>query len=114
MASEAALKQLKATAEAFQKIDRTRLLRKSIGEESLEESIQPILDELGRKLAFATQYAPLVHETYVEHVRSHIQAAIDQLTAQAARATPDYIANKAALLQQLRSYLDALELHWAP
>ncbi len=114
MASPTVIKQLQVTAEAFEKIDRIRLLRKSIGEESLEEFIQPLLNELARKLEFAKQYAPQVHDTYVEHARSQFQAATNELVAQAARPTPDYIANKANLLAQLQSYLTALDVHWAP
>lgn len=114
MASDNHVKGLKTTAANFSKIDRAKLLRTSIGEESLERDLQPILAEYERKLEFAVRYAPDVHDQHVEHVRAHIQAAVDQLNAQAARATSDYINNKAALLSQLRTYLDTINLQWPP
>ena len=115
MGSKTVLTALTSTADAFAKIDQARLIRKSLGEESLEGPIKPILEELKHKLEFAQRYAPFVHDSYVTHVHQQLQAAINALNEQAQRQSAgEYIANKQALLNNLNTWLESVKVHWAP
>ena len=57
MATEQKLKELLAAITALSQIERDKLLRKNLGEESLEKEIQPILDDLNKRTDFASKYA---------------------------------------------------------
>ncbi|OAI52517.1 hypothetical protein AYO46_00740 [Betaproteobacteria bacterium SCGC AG-212-J23] len=114
MASQAVLTALKNTTDAFAKLDEGRLLRKNLGDESLEVPLKPILAQLKRKLDFANRYAPLVHDSHVTHVQQHFQAAVAGLGQQAQLASAgEYIANKQGLLNNLNAWLDAINVNWA-
>src|SRR4051812_7675911 len=115
MASQSVLAAFKSTADAFSKIDEARLLRKSLGEESLEVQLKPILEQLRRKIDFAQRYAPLVHDSHATQVQQQLQAAVAGLNEQANRGNAsEYIANKQGLLSSLNTWLDGANAYWPP
>ena len=112
MASEQKIKELAEVVVKLEKIERDKLLRRGLGEESLEQSLTPLLEEVTNKSEFATKYALSTYEGNVDAVKNCLNAIADQFHTQAGRSNPDYIANKAGFLQEVRNQLENMRAHW--
>jgi hypothetical protein len=115
MASQSALSALRTTADAFARIDESRLLSENLDDALPEVPLKPTLDQLKRKLDFVLHYAPLVHDSYVDHAQQHFQAALNDLNegVQLANSAED-VATKQTLLNRLNASIEAVNVHWAP
>jgi hypothetical protein len=98
---------------AFHTIDPTRLLRPSLGEESLESVLKPKLDDLAKRLHFALKYAPQVNDVYVNHVHNYLNTINQHLNSQAQRSNADYVSNREAFLQAFSEQVEVMKQHWA-
>ena len=113
MATEQKLKELLAAITALSQIERDKLLRKNLGEESLEKEIQPILDDLNKRTDFASKYAKDVHDSYIEAIKNSFLQISQHLTTQANRNNQEYIANKSAFLNAINTQLEQIKAHWS-
>ena len=112
MATTQKIKELNDVFSAMASIDRGALLRKNIGDESLGDVLQPILNDLDSKAEFARSYAKGVNDTALEGIRASFAAIVTILTAQAARSNTDYIANKPTILTQINENMEGLLTYW--
>lgn len=113
MASEQHLSQLRTTAERFKAIERDKLLRSTLGEESLESSFGPRLEEIKNKLDFAIEFAPSVHDTYVSQVTGIFSNILQQLEAQTGRSNAEYVSQKDSFINAVTSQLQNLQQYWS-
>ena len=114
MATEPQIKELSTVVENLNAINEEKLMRRSLGEESLEKPLLPLLSQVRQKAEFAHQYAEVVSDQYVEHVRSHLGNIVDQCNAQADRSNQEYIAQKESFLNTVQGGLDNIQTQWAP
>lgn len=112
MATQPKIDELNNVLNALASIDRSALLRKNIGDESLGDVLQPILAELDSKAEFAKRYAKGISNAAVDVIRNSFAAIVSALNAQAARSNTDYIAQKESTLQQVNSQKEGLLAHW--
>ena len=112
MATEAKITELEAAFTEFESIDRDKLLRKTIGDESLSNELQPILDDLDTKCKFARNHANGTADQMLEIIRSAYSNIASVLQAQQERANPDYIANKPGLLNDMEVHTELLLSAW--
>lgn len=113
MATEQKIKELSTVIATLSQIDRDKLIRKGLGEESLEKEIQPILDDLNKRAEFALKYASHVHDSYIETIKNSFQQISQQLTTQANRNNQEYIANKTTFLNGIFAQLEQIKAHWS-
>jgi hypothetical protein len=113
VASDQVLKQLYQTLEKLEKVDVQKVLRKNLGDESLDLAFSPQLTKINRLHQFVKQYAPAVHDQVVNQARSTFDAITDLMTKQAERASPEYISERETFLQQVESHLNN-SLQWRP
>lgn len=113
MATEPQINELRATVDNLGKLNEEKLIRRTLGEESLEKEIVPLLAELRNKTEFALKYAGNVNGTYVEHIRTTLEQIIAQCEAQANRNNQEFIAEKGAFLSKTQNMLETLKLHWS-
>jgi hypothetical protein len=106
MADPGAVAELQTTSNQFDAIDLAKLLRKTLGEESLEMALQPRLERVRQFRDFGVKYAPTVHNEFVNQLRSQLQNIVTLLTQQSNRGNPEYISNKNQVLQQLDAYIE--------
>jgi hypothetical protein len=113
MASPQALDQMKQILNGLKGIDRNKLLRPTIGEESLEQAgFAKTLDAILRKVSFAHEYGREVDEgifNAVTGIFSNLHAALD---SQAKRSNPEYVQQKANFLAQIESTLQQVRQYW--
>ncbi len=113
MASQQALEQMKQMLDGLKGIDRNKLLRPTIGEESLEQAgFAKTLDTILRKATFAQQYGGDVDESVfnaVNGIFNNLRVALD---AQAKRSNTEYVQQKANVLAQIESTLQQLRQYW--
>ncbi len=114
MATEAVIKQLRDIADAIKGIDKDKLLRPNLGEESLRESFGSRNEKIMNKLQFAIKYAPSVHDVYVNHMVQQFQAVQQQMTAQSNRDSAQFIQNRNSFLQTIDNHLTEIDRHWSP
>ena len=87
-------------------------MRRTLGEESLEEVLVPLLEEIRRKADFAVRYAEKVPEAPVEHLRQYLDYIASECEAQAARNNQEFIANKEGFLQNIQVHFENLKDPW--
>ena len=91
MASEEKIQELISIAERLEPdtLDEQKLVRRTLGEESLEEALLPLLKEIRHKAIFSIQNAKNVPEGHVENVRQYLDHIVSECEAQAARNNQD-------------------------
>lgn len=112
MATLPKIEELKKVLDALAGIDRGALLRKNIGDESLSDVLQPILEELDEKAEFARRYASGIGDASLDAIKNCFAAIVNALTSQAARPNTEYIAQKGTLLIQVNAQREAMLAHW--
>src|SRR5260370_17650708 len=113
MASQQVMNQLKAVVEQLKSIDRPRLLRSSIGEESLEQvGFDGTVDKILKKAGFALEYGTTVDDNILNAVMSTFNALREQLTAQTSRANAEYVSQKAGFITTVTNLLQQLQQYW--
>lgn len=114
MATKEQMNQLSQLSTDIESIDMDKLLRPSLGVESLQTVIGPKIDEVKKKLNFAIEIVPSVHTDFVPPVIQVFQNIKSILSAHANRNNTDYVAQKNTLLTNLDGYLIELQKHWSP
>ncbi|MFZ5947244.1 MAG: hypothetical protein ACOYU5_04685 [Stygiobacter sp.] len=114
MASKSQLDNLKKIIDGIRAIDREKLLRASLGEESLQTKFGSDLEQLEKRIEFALEYAPLVNDNTVSQVASILNDIKNQMDAQAKRNNAEYVAQKNGFLSTIESYFESLLQHWPP
>ncbi len=114
VASQEKIRELTSIAERLEPdtLDEQKLVRRTLGEESLEEALLPLLKKIRHKAIFSIQHAKNVPEGHVENVRQHLDYIVSECEAQAARNNQDFIAHKEAFLQNIQSYFEGLKESW--
>ena len=112
MATEGQITNLKKIADKFGTLEQEKLLRPSLGEESLKSAFEPKLELLNKKIEFALEYAPNVSDTTVSQVASLFNQFYEQMNAQASRGNAEYVAQRTPFLSTTNSYFEQLLIHW--
>ncbi len=112
MATDEAINKLKEAEEVYLSIDREKLLRTNLGEESLAVQLEPVFEELDSKYSFAYKYAKHVHDNPLNEIIRTFTDINNQFTQQAERNSQEYIAQKGGFLSSCNTYLQNLKLHW--
>lgn len=114
MATEQVLKGLHEVIDAINRVDRAKLLRPSLGEASLEQSLGPRIHELERMVAFFKEYAPHVHDSSVTPIANAFQRIQNHLSQQASMETATYITNGTATINEVTKELQNMKQHEPP
>lgn len=114
MATQSQIANLKKVADGFRAVDQEKLLRSSIGEESLQSVFGPKLSLLNKKLEFALEFAPSVNDNIVLQVASVFEQLRQQMDAQAKRNNAEYVAQRTQFLTTMDNYSELLLQHWPP
>lgn len=114
MATQSQLANLKKIADGFHAVDQEKLLRSSVGEESLQSAFGPRLELLNKKLDFALEFAPNVNDNNVAQVATLFNQFQQQMDAQAKRSNTEYVAKRAEFLSTIDGYFEQLLQHWPP
>ena len=113
MASERELENLAATVERLNAVDSERLLRKNLGDESLEHVFADELKKIRSLAAFAEQHAATVHDDYVVQARSTLEQIAGQMEAQADLQPADYINQRDGFLDAVHTQIEEAR-RWRP
>lgn len=111
MATEGQITNLKKITEKFQTLDQEKLLRPSLGEESLKSAFGPKLELLNKKIEFALEYAPNVNDNTVSQLASLLNQFHDQMNAQAQRSNAEYVSQRTQFLSTINTYFEQLLIH---
>ncbi len=84
-----------------------KVIRKNLGEASLEKELQPRLDEIKRISQFALRYASIASNEAVSNLSGGVNTCVTRLAEQAGRPDADYIAQKVGFLGGVDEGLDA-------
>ncbi len=114
MATQSQLANLKQIADGFRAIEKEKLLRPSLGVESLESAFGPKLDYLNKKLEFALEFAPNVNDNDISQVASLFEQARQQMEAQAKTNNAEYVTQRNQFLATVDSYFEQLLHFWPP
>src|SRR3990172_1577034 len=114
MATQSHLANLKKVADGFRAVDQEKLLRSSVGEESLQSVFGPRLSLLNNKLEIALEFAPSVNDNIVSQVASVFDQFRQQMDAQAKRNNTEYVAQRTQFLATIDGYFEQLLQHWPP
>ncbi|HBH97793.1 MAG TPA: hypothetical protein DDX89_08455 [Candidatus Omnitrophica bacterium] len=106
MASQQYLDNLKKVDDALNAVDTQKLLRKSLGEESLEKELHPRLESISRLRQLAREYAPQVHNEPVNQITSILNQILNQLSSQAGADSSQYIAQRSNFLTNIDTFLE--------
>jgi hypothetical protein len=112
MATAGQITNFKKIAEKFQTLDREKLLRPSLGEESLKSAFGPKLELLDQKIEFALEYAPNVNDNTVSQLANLLNQFYDQMNAQAQRSNAEYVSQRNQFLSTIDTYFEQLLIHW--
>ena len=113
MATQETLKQLEVVIAQIKGVDSDKLLRKGLGDESLERTFAPDLEKIRSLTDFVVQHAPTVHDNYVSQARSTLEQIAAQMIAQAQRPPSEYIAQRDTFVTNIRNNLMQARL-WEP
>jgi len=113
MASQQLLDQMKQVLERLKSIDKERLLRPSLGEESLEQAgFSTTLNNIIGKANFALEYGKAVDDSNfntVMNIFSNLHATLD---AQAKRVNTEYVSQRANVTNQVTAALQQVQPYW--
>ena len=114
MATQQALDQLEQELKNLESIDKQKLFRPNLGDESLQSELEPKLTEVLAKARVALEYAPAVADEHVSAVTREFHAFYQELHAQAERESAVYIQNKEGVLHSLDARFEAMLQYWPP
>ena len=113
MASQQALDQMKQVLNGLKGIDRSKLLRPTMGEESLEQAgFAKTLDTILQKASFAHQYGLEVDESVFNAVMGVFNNLRSILDSQAKRTNPEYVQQKANVVTQIDATQQQIRQYW--
>lgn len=113
MATKGILDQLEATDARLSKVNQDKLLRNSLGDESLAKDFDPRLKRIKEIWGLVKQYAPLVHDTYVSSANAVFNQIASSMVEQADLNSSNYISSKTNFLSNVDSRLDEAQ-KWLP
>lgn len=114
MASQQLMDQFKRILDGLKAIDKDKLLRANLGDESLlRAGFLDTFDLILKKANFAYQYAAEVDESIASAVMNAFESIRSILDAQAKKANPEYVAQKTAFINQVESSLNSFRPHWS-
>ena len=114
MASGVWIQQLRDLSDAIMNVDKEKLLRASLGEAALQEEFAPRLEKIEKRIGFALEYAPEVHDDQVASILESFGDISSEMEAQANHSNADYVAQRTAFLTNIDSYLENLKPYWPP
>jgi ElaB/YqjD/DUF883 family membrane-anchored ribosome-binding protein len=115
MASAQSYKALVDTVTAIKAIDQDRLLRSTIGEESLQQSgFAETLKTILQQASFAQEYAEKVDDGSVNNVNSVFNQIRQSLEAQAKRTNAEYVSQRQTFLTEIPRFREQLRQFWPP
>ena len=114
MASDALKEQLKNLSGAITGIDEDKLLRKSLGELSLERDFVPKLKDIKKKVALLVQYANELHDEQLQTIVGELENIRTEMEQQASFSSQDYATNRDHFLSTIETYLGRIRPHWSP
>ena len=106
MASEQQMQELAATVTRLNAVDSVKLLREDLGVESLDRVFVQDLDKIKSLTALVQQHASTVHDAYVGQARSTLDEITNEMEAQAARPSAEYINQREAFLNAVRGQVE--------
>lgn len=106
MADAATVAELQKASDSVDAVDLAKLLRKNLGEESLEIAFEQRLKRIRQIRDFALKYASNVHADYVNQVRSNLSQIAAAMKTQSERNHSDFINQKAQFLTQIDGLLE--------
>ncbi|MCB4812430.1 hypothetical protein LG204_14020 [Methylovorus menthalis] len=112
MASENQYSELIQVANNFIAIDKSRIIREELGVESLKGIIEPILDEIDKRIKFVIEYGRDVPDSPLSQVRQLIHSINEHLILLARSSNNDYISNKSNILDAIGNYIEAIKGQW--
>lgn len=113
MATDQVLQQLFATLDKLQKVDIAKVVRKNLGDESIDESFSPKSAEILRLQDFVRRYAQGVHDSPVNQARDTFENIANLMIQLAATDSAAYIGQRSTFLQQVETHLRN-SLLWRP
>ena len=114
MASENQMKQLQNVANEILSIDENKLLRPSLGEESLKEDFAPKWLEIQKKVKFLLQYAHELHDEQIQRIIETFHQINGGMQQQANSQNAEYVAIRPGFLTNIDQQLEELKLYWPP
>jgi hypothetical protein len=115
MATQQALDNLLRNVSGIKAIDKDRLLRGTLGEESLQQAgFAESFEAIMRKAAFANEYAVRVDNGTVDNVNGVLAQIKTLLEQQSTRNNQEYVAQKTNFLNQIFASLQTLQTYWPP
>jgi hypothetical protein len=106
MANPQQVAALKAQVEAYDKIDFEKLERRNLGDESMAKEIAPRVERIQRLKTILLANPLGVHNEVVAQAASFMTQLVQILSQQAARASGEYIANRAPVLTAVDTTLE--------
>ena len=113
MASKQIRQELATTVDKIDGIDSAKLLKKNLGDESLERVFAEDLDKIKELAAFVTQHAAIVHNNHVHQAIGTLNEIALQMEAQANRTSAEYINHRTYFLEAIREQLENAR-EWLP
>lgn len=113
MATAQQVQALKNEAAAFDTINLEKLTRKELGVEFLAADLEPRLAKINRLRTLANEYANGVHDSVVSQMGTIFDQLTGAMSQQAARANPEFIANRGGFLAAIDSNLETAK-QWEP
>lgn len=113
MASQQLLDQMKQVLENLKSVDKDRLLRPALGEESLEQAgFTSVLNQILGKASFALEYGKAVDESVFSSVINTFSQLHNLLSTQAKRANAEYVSQRTGFTTQVTTTLQQVLPHW--
>ena len=114
MASEDSLRQLQELSNAIKSVNRERLLRPTLGEESLQQEFAPRSEKIQQGIEFALEHAQDVHDTHVQDILSPLSNIQGIMEQQANWPNAEYVTHRSDFLTNIDAYLEELKQFWPP
>jgi len=113
MASPQVVQRLQQAVEKLKSVDKARLLRSSLGEESLEQAgFATVVADIIKKADFALQYATPLDDSFVAAVADIFTNLGAQLESQATRQNSDYVSQRAGFTTTFHNTAQGLRQYW--
>jgi hypothetical protein len=113
MAAKEQIDAMRQVFDGIKGIDRERLLRPSLGEESLEQSgFGATLDAIRKKAGFVLEYASAVDNSTLANSRTILEQIRAKLDQQSRMNNPQYVSIRGQFSASIEQFLDQLRSHW--
>lgn len=112
MATTQSIANFRTAAAAVAGVDRARLLRASLGEASKKAVVEPLLAEIGTKIALVSEAAESVPTQQLDAMTQHLNNVHSNLSRLAAADDVQYLQNGDNWLQGARAHLQELGNYW--